>query len=161
MCVVKIWDSAGQEKYKNVPSSYYKQAEGVIIAFDLTKLSSFFEVKKWLKSIKDQTGRAGAEPIPVVLVGNKLDLANAGERAVEKNTAQEYADQNGMTYHETSAKENIGVDELMKDIQDKTYKHVKAIHEKLKQNQPDDSPEEPNDVESQPNPNPIERKKRQ
>ena len=74
-----------------------------------------------------------------------MDLANAGERAVQTNTAQEYADQNGMTYHETSAKDNIGIDELMKDIQEKTYLHVKAIHEKLKELKRDESSEEKED----------------
>ena len=67
---VKIWDTAGQERFKTITYSFYKQANGVIITFDITNKLSFTNVKTWLESIYQH-----ADPnITKVLVGNKLDL---------------------------------------------------------------------------------------
>lgn len=67
---VKIWDTAGQERFKTITYSFYKQANGVIVTFDVTNSLSFTNVKTWLESIYQH-----ADPnIVKVLVGNKIDL---------------------------------------------------------------------------------------
>jgi small GTP-binding protein len=48
---VRIWDTAGQEQFRNITYSYYKQADGVIIVFDLTSIASFKSVTPWLQSL--------------------------------------------------------------------------------------------------------------
>ena len=48
---VKIWDTAGQERFKTITIQFYRQANGMIIAFDLTNQASFDSVKPWLNSI--------------------------------------------------------------------------------------------------------------
>lgn len=74
---VKIWDTAGQERFKTITYSFYKQANGVIITFDITNPTSFSNVKTWLESINQH-----ADPnIVKILVGNKIDLED--ERKVE------------------------------------------------------------------------------
>ena len=67
---LQIWDTAGHERFRAMTDSYYRQAQGVIIVFDLTNTKSFEELKNWLHFIKLKTG----EDIPKVLVGNKCDL---------------------------------------------------------------------------------------
>ena len=109
---VKIWDTAGQERFKTITYSFYKQANGVIVAFDLTNQLSFNNVKTWLDSIY-----LHADPnIVKVLVGNKLDLDD--ERKVSKEEAQRLADQHKMHYYETSAKLNKNIDELMLHVEE-------------------------------------------
>ncbi len=48
---VKIWDTAGQERFRTITYSFYKQAQGVIVTFDVTNRQSFANVKNWLESI--------------------------------------------------------------------------------------------------------------
>lgn len=67
---MKIWDTAGQERFRTITYQFYRQANGMIIAFDLTNEQSFDNVKTWMNSIYKH-----ADPnIAKVLVGNKLDL---------------------------------------------------------------------------------------
>ena len=78
---VKIWDTAGQERFKTITYQFYRQANGVIIVFDITKPETFEAVKTWMNSIYKHS-----DPnIAKVLVGNKLDLAD--ERLVSKSEA--------------------------------------------------------------------------
>ena len=71
-CRVKIWDTAGQERFRQLTNSFFKDADGVIITFDLCNETSFRNVKDWINSVKKYTD----ESLPMVLVGNKLDLAD-------------------------------------------------------------------------------------
>ena len=109
---VKIWDTAGQERFKTITYSFYKQANGVIVAFDITNQLSFTNVKTWLDSIY-----LHADPnIVKVLVGNKIDLED--ERKVSREEGQRLADQHKMQYFETSAKLNRNIDELMLHVEE-------------------------------------------
>ena len=67
---VKIWYTAGQEKFRNITYQFYRQADGIILGFDLTNEKTFKAISNWIQSIykvKDQS-------TPVVIVGNKIDL---------------------------------------------------------------------------------------
>ena len=48
---VKLWDTAGQERFKTITYQFYRQADGIVLAFDLTNENSFKNVKGWLASI--------------------------------------------------------------------------------------------------------------
>jgi len=81
---VKIWDTAGQERFRTITYSFYKQANGVIVTFDVTNMTSFNNVKNWLESIYQH-----ADPsIVKALVGNKIDL---DDRAVSYEDASALA----------------------------------------------------------------------
>mmetsp|Transcript_10667 Transcript_10667/g.10780 ORF Transcript_10667/g.10780 Transcript_10667/m.10780 type:complete len:180 (-) Transcript_10667:120-659(-) len=112
---VKIWDTAGQERFKTITYSFYKQANGVIVTFDMTNQLSFNNVKTWLESIYQH-----ADPnIVKVMVGNKLDLED--ERKVSREEAKALADQHKMNYYETSAKLNKNIDELIQYLMEQVY----------------------------------------
>ena len=67
--LVKIWDTAGQERFRTLTLSFYKQAQGVILVFDVTNQESFKNVLMWLESIYEN-----ADPnVRKILVGNKID----------------------------------------------------------------------------------------
>lgn len=115
---VKIWDTAGQERFKTITYSFYKQANGVIVAFDVTNRLTFTNVKTWLESIYQH-----ADPsIVKVLVGNKIDLED--DRKVTPEEAEELAQQHKMKYFETSAKLNKNIDELMQHLMEQVYKKM-------------------------------------
>merc|ERR1712151_1483838 len=48
---VKIWDTAGQEKFRNITYQFYRQADGIIVCFDQTAEKSFKAVNNWVQSI--------------------------------------------------------------------------------------------------------------
>ena len=112
---VKIWDTAGQERFRTITYQFYRNAEGIIITFDLTKQDSFEGVKTWINSIY----KLSDPSLPKVLVGNKVDLE--GDRVVSKSDAQKIAQEHGMEYFETSAKMNINIFEMVDHIVDKVY----------------------------------------
>ena len=112
---VKIWDTAGQERFKTITYSFYKQANGVIVTFDVTNQLSFNNVKTWLESIYQH-----ADPnIVKVMVGNKIDLED--ERKVPIEEAQALAQSHKMMYFETSAKLNKNIDELIQHLMEQVY----------------------------------------
>ena len=106
----KIWDTAGQERFESLTHSFYRQAKGMIVCFDLTNAESFKKVKKWIASIQEH-----ADPnISTVLVGTKCDLKEG--IVITNQEAKECAKNNGMNYFETSALSNTGIKEMFEDL---------------------------------------------
>ena len=92
----------------------------MIITFDLTNHSSFNNVKDWINSVKKYTD----EDLPMVLVGNKIDLADApgkNARMVSHADGTAIAEHYNMQYFETSAKTDVGVTDLMQHTFKQTY----------------------------------------
>jgi len=119
----KIWDTAGQERFRTITPQMFRLAQGVIIAFDLTKRETFEGIKVWADCIHRQAQDIN---IPKVIVGNKIDLADSGEnqemRKVLRSEGLKAAQSFESEYFETSAKENINVHELMQHIMALVYK---------------------------------------
>lgn len=114
---LRIWDTAGQDRFRTLTSSYYRGAHGIIIVYDATDMESFHNVKSWLGEIE----KFASENVNKILVGNKCDLVS--KKVVETKMAQELADSLGIPLLETSAKDSINVDEaftrMAKDIKER------------------------------------------
>ena len=67
---VKVWDTAGQERFKTLTHAFYKNADGIIISYDVTTRSTFDSIKSWVDSIETHGKKNAAR----ILVGNKIDL---------------------------------------------------------------------------------------
>ncbi|XP_061374288.1 ras-related protein RABD2a isoform X2 [Gastrolobium bilobum] len=102
---LQIWDTAGQERFRTITSSYYRGAHGIIIVYDVTDEESFNNVKQWLSEID----RYASDNVNKLLVGNKSDLT--ANRVVSYDTAKEFADQIGIPFMETSAKDSTNVEQ--------------------------------------------------
>ena len=107
---IKIWDTAGQERYKSLTQGYFRNAEGIMIVYDVSNLVSFENLKYWIQSIKTHIDIDKGE-IPAIIIGNKIDIF---EREVKKEDAEAFAQQEGFKYFETSAKSGKGVNEFIK-----------------------------------------------
>jgi Ras-related protein Rab-2A len=101
---LQIWDTAGQEIFRSIIKSYYKNAAAVILVYDVTDRKSFTSLESWLGEIRQNAN----SKITIVLVGNKIDLEDA--RVVPKYEAQAFADSNELRYIETSAKTSENVE---------------------------------------------------
>ncbi|CAO2813182.1 unnamed protein product [Amaranthus hypochondriacus] len=102
---LQIWDTAGQERFRTITSSYYRGAHGIIVVYDITDQESFNNVKQWLSEID----RYASNNVNKLLVGNKSDLT--ATRAVPYETAKAYADEIGIPFLETSAKDATNVEQ--------------------------------------------------
>ena len=105
-----MWDTAGQERFKSLIPSYLKNANCVILTYDITDKSSFTSLNKWLSDVKDNV----VEGTFIILCGNKIDLDN--KRVVPKEDAEKFAEENNIAYAETSATTGEGINELFNII---------------------------------------------
>ena len=97
-----IWDTAGQDSFASIISTYYRGIAAAVIVFDVTRKSSFNKCSFWLDQININNGTSGYYPT-LMLVGNKIDKST---RSVTYQEAKTFADKNNMIYYETSAKNN-------------------------------------------------------
>ena len=120
---LRIFDTAGQERYKSVSASFIKKADGVILIYDIGDLESFEAVDNWIKSIRE----IGKDNLPIILVGNKCDLSD-DKRQVSLKEGQDKADEFNIPFYETSCKEGINIKEvfekLVDDIMEKGSKNI-------------------------------------
>jgi len=102
---LQIWDTAGQERFRTLTASYYRGAHGIIIVYDVTERETFENVATWMQEIDKYAN----DNVCKVLVGNKIDMV--AERKVSREEGEEMAKQFNIPYLETSAKNNICVEE--------------------------------------------------
>ena len=101
----QVWDTAGQERYRAITSAYYRGAVGAVLVYDLTKQKTYQDVERWLMEVREH-----ADPsIVTMLVGNKSDLRHL--RAVPAEEAKKFADEQQLSFIESSALEAINVEE--------------------------------------------------
>jgi small GTP-binding protein len=101
---LQLWDTAGQEKYKSMVSSYYRGANVALIVFDITNHQSFDSLPMWIENFY----KNGPEQKNIILIGNKKDLADL--RQVTQQEAEAFSETNNMMYFETSAKEGDNIE---------------------------------------------------
>ncbi|CAL5378018.1 unnamed protein product [Camellia sinensis] len=114
----QIWDTAGQERYRAITSAYYRGALGALLVYDVTKPTTFENVSRWLKELRDH---ADAN-IVIMLIGNKTDLKHL--RAVATEDAQGFAEKEGLSFIETSALEAINVEKAFQTILSEIYRII-------------------------------------
>ena len=96
----QFWDTAGQEKYRSIAAAYYKNAQGIIITYDVTREQTFQNIQSWYDELREQ----GEPDVEVILIGNKVDLE--AQRAITTEQGEQMAKEKGMFFMETSAKTN-------------------------------------------------------
>ena len=109
---IQIWDTAGQERFRNITNSYYKGANGIVIVYDVTNRQSFETVSQWIEEIGKKTTNTLN-----VIIANKTDMTN--HRVVSQQEGQNLANSYGLSYFETSAKDDSGVSEAFDFMGDK------------------------------------------
>ena len=93
----QVWDTAGQEKLSCLRDGYYIGAHCAIIMFDVCSRVTYKNVTKWYKELTRV-----CEKIPIVLVGNKVDVADRKVKASQILFPKKY----GIQYYDISAKSN-------------------------------------------------------
>ncbi|KAF9130196.1 hypothetical protein KI688_000289 [Linnemannia hyalina] len=141
----EIWDTAGQERFHSLAPMYYRNAQAAVIVYDVTKASSLEKAKSWVKELQRQANPNIVIALTgnkVDLVANRKSRThNDGEvdedgeqdaqeidedeeddedyaitRQVPTEEASAYAQESGLLFFETSAKNGQGVAEVFTEI---------------------------------------------
>ncbi|XP_054152784.1 ras-related protein Rab-3-like [Oppia nitens] len=127
---LEIWDTAGQEKYRTITSSYFRKSDGCLLMYDVTNGQSFNMIEQWLQLYRE-LAPDGAQ---VVLVGNKCDISDGSggsddydsqqqqqpkqHRVISYEMGRQLADKLKLDFYETSVKHNINVDKVFDRLVD-------------------------------------------
>ena len=141
-----LYDTAGQEKFKSMAGSYFKNADCAYFVYQITNRESFENISNWIETCKSSAQRE----VLMVLIGNKCDLEE--ERKVSKEEGENLAKKYGISFYETSAKtganvqeafteslKNLSVKDIPKEVEDdynsrkKSYRLIKEDKEDKKQ----------------------------
>ena len=103
MVRLQLWDTAGQERFRSLIPSYINDSQVAVVCYDITNKQSFENVPSWVEQARQIRG----EQVTIIIVGNKIDLAE--KRAVATEEGQAMANDLKTMFHETSAKVGINV----------------------------------------------------
>ena len=108
---LQIWDTAGQERFRTITTSYFRGAQGILLVYDVTDRGSFDNIRNWVAQIQQHADLN----VNKILVGNKVDVPE-GKRVVSEEEGKRLADEYGIQCFQTSAKNNINVQEAFNAI---------------------------------------------
>ena len=115
---VQLWDTAGQDKYRTIAKNYFKGSHGILLLYDVTKQSSFQNIRDWIQDIREEVSQKAI----IFLIGNKIDLVD--KRKISKEKGIELAEEYKLPFFEASAKSGENVDEVFKAL----YKKISEVY---------------------------------
>ena len=123
---LRIWDSSGQDRFRSITQSFFRNADGILFIFDLTEINTFEGVKQWL--IDSESNDLS---IKKILVGNKVDLIE--KRKVEKEIIDNFVKKRQLKYYEMSAKDGTNIDIVFRELAEMVLSGFseKDLNEKL------------------------------
>jgi small GTP-binding protein len=107
---LKIFDTAGQEKFRNITKQFYKNADGIMLVYDVTSRDSFENIGYWMRQIQMFTQK---ENISTILIGNKSD---SQARTVSFDEGQKLSQEYNIKFLETSAANGENIEEAFSSL---------------------------------------------
>ena len=120
---VQLWDTAGQDRYRTIAKNYYKGSHGILLLYDVTKSSSFENIREWIKDIREEV----YEKAIIFLIGNKIDKKD--QIKIKTEDAEKLAEEFNIPFFEASAKSGENVDEIFKAL----YKKISEVYVDIQQ----------------------------
>ena len=115
----QIWDTAGQESFRSIIRSYYKNIAACLIVYDVSNRDSFNNIINWLIDVDTNSCNQQRK---VILVGNKIDLES--ERQVSTLEGQQFALERNFKFYECSSKTGENVLKIFTDLADTFYREL-------------------------------------
>ena len=131
-----LFDTAGQEKFRSISVSYFRESKGLIMVYDITRYETFKDLDDWLKDIKENLGQK--ENYLIILIGNKLDMVeeNPEKREVDEKDAKDYCANNNILWGGEFSVKVFDVDRLksrFKEFIEEMYKKIGNANIKKKE----------------------------
>ncbi|CAJ0600580.1 unnamed protein product [Cylicocyclus nassatus] len=120
-----VWDTAGQERFRQLAPSYIRDADVILIVFDLTASNAVEQITRWMLFVEGER----EEGANIIFVGNKCDIRQRRQDAsVTTRMMSEYKS----PYVETSAKTGLNVKELFSLVSQMPFQHRKKLSESIR-----------------------------
>lgn len=100
-----IWDTAGQERFWSVTPAYCRKADGIVLMYDITKMTSFRGISFWFDKIRQYA----PTNVEILVLGNKRDMEK--NREVSQEMGAEAARRIGAPFFEVSAMTGYNIEE--------------------------------------------------
>jgi len=120
---LQIWDIGGQERFKFLHRNFYQGASGALLIFDLSRESTFTEMRDWLSEMYETIH----EQIPFVLVGNKADLIPEIGEVIDRKAIDLFIQNEKCYYVETSAKTGKHVEDAFIELSAQMVKKMRTL----------------------------------
>ncbi|EAY23228.1 Ras family protein [Trichomonas vaginalis G3] len=109
---LQLWDIAGQERFGSMTHVYYQEAVGALLVFDVMRHQTLELAIQWKKDIDSKVFTSQDKPIPCLLLGNKIDLAEDGKWGKTEEEMKAFCDEHGFIgFFETSARTGHNLEE--------------------------------------------------
>ena len=106
---LQIWDTAGEERFHSVGVAFYRGTDACLLVYDITQIDTFKRVGVWLDDLLNKAGITNPDAFPIMLFGNKIDLAD--QRQVPTEEARQWANSKRCSFFEVSAKTQENVED--------------------------------------------------
>lgn len=106
---VQIWDTAGQERFRSLRTPFYRGADCCVLTFAMDDVQSFKNLPMWKSEFSFYADVPANEPFPFIVAATKSDLNSPDDIST---LAAEWCREHGLPLFETSAKENINIDDV-------------------------------------------------
>lgn len=122
---IKLLDTAGQERFRNIANSYYRNSDVIVFVYSVDNYESFKTIVEWDKRVKELLKD---DSIVKVLIGNKIDnMYNKDKKEFFSEEAKAFAVDNNMGFFELSCKTGYNLNKSYKYILDAIIsKHDKS-----------------------------------
>lgn len=124
---MQVWDTAGQDRFRTITSTYYKGAHGIMLVYDVTDRESFESLKFWMQEIEKYKRvhyRYAHENVDKIVVANKSDQIE--KRKVSYDEGYGFAKQHKLEFVEVSAMSSANISEAFDILARKVLKRLEA-----------------------------------
>ncbi|EAY23401.1 small GTP-binding protein, putative [Trichomonas vaginalis G3] len=111
---LQIWDTAGEERFHSVGVAFYRGTDACLLVYDITQIDTFKRVGVWLDDLLNKAGITNPDAFPIMLFGNKIDLAD--QRQVPTEEARQWANSKRCSFFEVSAKTQENVEDGFTEV---------------------------------------------
>jgi len=124
---LQIWDLAGQPGFESLRRRFFKGSAAALMVFDLTRESTFEDLDSWFEQLWSSQK---SKDIPIAIIGNKIDLADAAHEEKVKNYIKNLKEEHGLentylSYYTTSAKTGENIQTVFAEISETLYHKLK------------------------------------
>jgi small GTP-binding protein len=116
--ILKIYDTAGQERYHSISKNYYNSSDGILLVYDVSDSKTFESIKGWIDNIKEVVDLS---KIGLIIIGNKCDVDESSKQVTDL-MRDDLEKSLNIKIYEASAKTNTNVNECFNLLIDQIYK---------------------------------------